>query len=321
MLDVKAIRDDPEPFRAGLARRGTSPTRSTSCSPLTSVAARSRRASRSCAPSRTARRRRSAEPQGDEKQTLIDEVGGGLGGAEGAGAASSAEAEAELAELLARDAERSRTRARPNGFTDEDAVEVISASASRPRSTSSPGITWRSASCSACSTPSAVRARSARGSSTCWATGVRASSRSCATRSTSSCDKGFVPVIPPVLVREEAMYGTRVPADRRGEHLRHDARTTSTSSAPPRCRSPRSAWGRSSTRRTCRFDSAGLLDVLPSRGGHLRQGHGRHVPRAPVRQGRDVQLHARPRTPGTSTSSSCRSRRRSWATSRSPTGS
>ena len=31
-----------------------------------------------------------------------------------------------------------------------------------------------------------------------------------------------------------------------------------------------------------------LLDVLPARGRHVRQGHARHLPRAPVRQGRDV---------------------------------
>ena len=39
----------------------------------------------------------------------------------------------------------------------------------------------------------------------------------------------------------------------------------------------------------------GLLDVLPPRGGRGRQGHARHVPRAPVQQGRAVRLlRARP---------------------------
>ena len=33
-----------------------------------------------------------------------------------------------------------------------------------------------------------------------------------------------------------------------------------------------------------------VLDVLPARGGRCRQGHARHVPRAPVRQGRDVRV-------------------------------
>ena len=33
---------------------------------------------------------------------------------------------------------------------------------------------------------------------------------------------------------------------------------------------------------------AGLLALLPPRGGHVRQGHPRHLPGPPVRQGRDV---------------------------------
>ena len=33
-----------------------------------------------------------------------------------------------------------------------------------------------------------------------------------------------------------------------------------------------------------------LLDLLSPRGGRRRQGHARHVPRPPVRQGRDVRL-------------------------------
>ena len=37
MLDIRAIREDPEPFRAGLARRGTSAEAVTSCSRPTSA--------------------------------------------------------------------------------------------------------------------------------------------------------------------------------------------------------------------------------------------------------------------------------------------
>ena len=57
-----------------------------------------------------------------------------------------------------------------------------------------------------------------------------------------------------------------------------------------------------------------LLDVLPPRGGRRRQGHARHVPRAPVQQGRDVRLSCVPRTRGPSTSACSRSRR-SWCRS------
>ena len=40
--------------------------------------------------------------------------------------------------------------------------------------------------------------------------------------------RGFTPVLPPVLVREEAMYGTGFFPDRRGEHLRRSNGTSST---------------------------------------------------------------------------------------------
>ena len=39
-----------------------------------------------------------------------------------------------------------------------------------------------------------------------------------------------------------------------------------------------------------------LLAVLPARGGRRRQGHARDLPRAPVRQGRDVQRSSSPTT-------------------------
>ena len=56
-----------------------------------------------------------------------------------------------------------------------------------------------------------------------------------------------------------------------------------------------------------------LLDLLPPRGRGGRQGHPRHLPRAPVRQGRDVQLRRARTSPGRSTSASSRSRRGSSA--------
>ena len=60
-------------------------------------------------------------------------------------------------------------------------------------------------------------------------------------------ERGFTPVIPPVLVREEAMYGTGfLPTDEVNIYVTE--RTTCTSSARPRSRSPRSTWARSSTR-------------------------------------------------------------------------
>ena len=88
------------------------------------------------------------------------------------------------------------------------------------------------------------------------------------------------------------------PRARRG-HVRHrllprrraadlPARPTATAwSAPPRCRWRRCTWT-SSSRRRAAAALRRLLDLLPPRGRRRRQGHARHLPRAPVRQGRDV---------------------------------
>ena len=65
----------------------------------------------------------------------------------------------------------------------------------------------------------------------------------------------------------------------------------------------------------------GHVVELPARSGHVRQGHARHLPRAPVRQGRDVQLLASRHSRGRSTTGSSRSKRRSTAGSGSRTAS
>ena len=64
-------------------------------------------------------------------------------------------------------------------------------------------------------------------------------------------------------------------------------RTASTSPARPRCRS-RLPHGRDPRRAAAALRR--VLDVLPPRGRRGGQGHARDVPRAPVRQGRDVRL-------------------------------
>ena len=65
--------------------------------------------------------------------------------------------------------------------------------------------------------------------------------------------------------------------------------TTCTSSAPARSRSPATTRARSSTCRTARSGTR-LVGLLPARGRLVRQGHPRDHPRAPVPQGRGVQL-------------------------------
>ena len=79
--------------------------------------------------------------------------------------------------------------------------------------------------------------------------------------------------------------------DRALEHLRAGRRRP----LPDRHvggRARRAAHGRDHPRRRATASLRGLLDQLPPRGGRGGQGHARDVPRAPVQQGRDVRLHA-----------------------------
>ncbi len=125
--------------------------------------------------------------------------------------------------------------------------------------------------------------------------------------------KGFEPVIPPVLVREQALYGTGLPARHRAADLPPGRGRPLPRRARARSRSPRCTPARSST-----ADAAAalrrLLALLPPRGRRGGQGHARDLPRAPVRQGRDVQLRRARGRPPTSTSGCSRSRRRSSPT-------
>ena len=50
--------------------------------------------------------------------------------------------------------------------------------------------------------------------------------------------KGFVPVLPPVLVREDAMYATSFLPTRRRQHLPRERDDSLPRPAPPRSRSP-----------------------------------------------------------------------------------
>ena len=98
---------------------------------------------------------------------------------------------------------------------------------------------------------------------------------------------GFEPVIPPVLVKEEALFGTGFLPDTEQQIYRladDPLFLTGTSEVPlaslhaGEIMDERAA----SLRR--------VLAVLPARGGGRGQGHARHLPRAPVRQGRDVRV-------------------------------
>ena len=129
---------------------------------------------------------------------------------------------------------------------------------------------------------------------------------------------GFEPVIPPVLVREEALYGTGFLPDTEQQIYRlpdDDLYLV----GHERGGAGLAARGRDPRRRPAAAALRGLLAVLPARGGRRRARHARDLPRPPVRQGRDVQLRRAGRRRPTSTSGCWRSRRRSCRRSRSPT--
>jgi seryl-tRNA synthetase len=94
-------------------------------------------------------------------------------------------------------------------------------------------------------------------------------------------DHGFTPVVPPVLVREQALFGTGFfPADReqvysvKEDDLRGSACSDARRRDPLRWR-PTVALHR-------------VLDLFPGGGRYLRQGHPRDLPCPPVQQGGDV---------------------------------
>src|SRR5580765_6788096 len=121
MLDIKAIRDDPEPFRKGLARRNLA-----DAVDLLLAADERRRALTARVEDLRAEQNRASKSiggaQGEEKQRLIDEVSTVSAQVKVLEPELDA-AEAELAGLLAKTPNVPHESS-PNGFTDEEA-EVI----------------------------------------------------------------------------------------------------------------------------------------------------------------------------------------------------
>ncbi len=118
MLDIKAIREDPEPFRKGLARRNLADA----VDALLAADERRRALIGSVEALRTAQNQASKAiggAQGDEKQRLIDEVSK-VSAELKAKEPELEAAEAALTELLAKTPNVPHESA-PDGFTDEDA--------------------------------------------------------------------------------------------------------------------------------------------------------------------------------------------------------
>jgi len=205
LLDIKRIREDPDPFRAALARRNLSDAvdrlleaderRRSLTAHVEELRAEQNRASKAI-----------GAAQGDEKQELIAEVSkvsAELKELE----PQLAEAEEELNRLLAEIPNVPHESA-PDGFTDEDAVEVkrnheeAPAFDFEPRDHAELG-----AMLGVLDTDRGARTS---GSRFVYLMGDLVFVQFALMRHAMDVlvDKGFAPMIPPVLVREEAMYGT-----------------------------------------------------------------------------------------------------------------
>jgi seryl-tRNA synthetase len=204
VLDIKAIREDPEPFRRGLARRELAGA----VDALLAADERRRSLTARVEELRAEQNRAGKQiggAQGDEKQRLIAEV-----------ATVSAElkdlepqladAEREMTELLARTPNVPHESA-PDGFTDDDAVEIKKVG-EPPRFSFEPRD--HAALGELLGVLDTERGARTSGSRFVYLLGDIAFVQFALVRHALDVigTHGFVPVIPPVLVREEAMYGT-----------------------------------------------------------------------------------------------------------------
>ena len=204
MLDVKAIREAPEPFRRGLARRNLEGA----VDEILALDERRRDLTARVEDLRAEQNRASKAiggAQGEEKQQLIQEVG--------RVSAQVKELEPQLAEVEEQlTAQLAKTpniphESAPDGFTDEDAVEVSkhgepSAFDFEPRDHAALG--------ELLGILDTDRGARTSGSRFVYLLGDIVHVQFALVRHAMDVltARGFTPVIPPVLVREEAMYGT-----------------------------------------------------------------------------------------------------------------
>jgi seryl-tRNA synthetase len=204
VLDIRAIREDPERFRAGLARRNMAEA----VDELLAVDERRRSLTARVEELRAEKNRVSKQigkAQGDERQELI------AGAAEVSKELETlepqfAEAEVELHALLARVPNVPHESA-PDGFTEEDAVEVRrhgepTSFDFAPKDHAALG--------ELLGVLDTERGARASGSRFVYLLGEIVHVQFALVRHALDVlvEKGFTPVIPPVLVREEAMYGS-----------------------------------------------------------------------------------------------------------------
>jgi seryl-tRNA synthetase len=205
LLDIKRIREDPDRFRVALARRNLADAvdrlldaderRRSLTARVDELRAEQNRVSRAI-----------GAAQGEEKQRLIDEVAkvsAELKELE----PQLAEAEAELSGLLAETPNVPHESA-PDGFTEEDAVEVKRNHDDPPVFDFEPrDHAELGAMLGVLDTERGARTS---GSRFVYLTGDLVFVQFALMRHAMDVvvEEGFAPMIPPVLVREEAMYGT-----------------------------------------------------------------------------------------------------------------
>ena len=204
MLDIRAIREDAEPFRKGLARRDLADA----VDRLLELDRRRRELTVEVEELRAEQNRAGkaiGKAQGDEKQRLIAEVG------EVSARLKALEpelerGEAELNELLARTPNVPHESA-PDGFTDEDAIEVRRVGEAptfdfEPRDHAELG--------ELLGVLDSERGARTSGSRFVYLLGDIVHVQFALVRHALDAlvSRDFVPVIPPVLVREEAMFGS-----------------------------------------------------------------------------------------------------------------
>jgi seryl-tRNA synthetase len=204
VLDVRAIREDPEPFRRGLARRNLGGV----VDEILSLDRRRRELTAEVEELRAEQNRAGkaiGAAEGDEKRRLIEEVGkvsARLKEVE----PDLERADADLSELLGRTPNVPHESA-PDGFTEEDAVEVRS-TGERPSFGFEPRDHAELGELLGILDPD--RGARTSGSRFVYLLGDIVFVQFALVRHALDvlAAKGFVPVIPPVLVREDAMYGT-----------------------------------------------------------------------------------------------------------------
>jgi seryl-tRNA synthetase len=204
VLDIKAIREDPEPFRLGLGRRNLAE----SVDDLLAADERRRSLTSRVEELRAEQNRASKQigrAEGEERQRLIEAVGrvsAELKELE----PELDEADRALSELLARVPNVPHDSA-PDGFTDEDAVEVRRrgeppAFEFAPLDHTELGVRLRML--------DVERGARTSGSRFVYLLGDLVDVQFALVRFALDVveERGFRPVVPPVLVREDAMFGT-----------------------------------------------------------------------------------------------------------------